>query len=124
MHIYYYYRRKLSSGKFEIDKSCVYYYDASMNIVYVIENIDDGMSYVGITYCLDSRWKAHIIESRKEKKTPIGLAIAKKGPENFRMRELATTEGRREAIGYERLFTHLLESNDPRFGYNTPKIYK
>lgn len=99
-----------------------------MNIVYAIECLIDGKSYVGVSYSLDSRWKAHVLSSRpsnrKNKWTPLDIAIATHGPSAFTQRVLTTCESRREAHLYERLFTHLLESNDPLYGYNDPRLYR
>jgi hypothetical protein len=69
-----------------------------LETIYAIENKLDGRAYVGRTkYFLKSRWDAH--------------------------RKLALVPTRDAGLT-ERLFTHLLESNDPQFGYNSPNIYR
>jgi GIY-YIG catalytic domain len=89
--------------------------------IYAIESLTDGRSYVGTTGYVDSRRKTHL--SWTSNKTAIGRAIREQGADTFTFRVLAECKGKREAELYERLFIHLLESNDPQFGYNSPRIY-
>ena len=45
------------------------------------------------------------------------------GKDSFTIRELVQCD-QRDAGGYERLYTHLFESNVPQFGYNNPDIFR
>jgi len=85
--------------------------------VYAIENTSNGMSYVGKTKNLMQRWTSHLYTGI------IGEVIAKEGLHNFTFRVLDVVDSHEEAIGKERLYTHLLESNIPEFGYNHPDLY-
>jgi len=90
------------------------------NYIYAIENTLDGKTYVGRTGYPESRWKAH---QWMRGKSPIHVAIKKHGIEHFSFRVLDKCHGSLEAGLRERFWTHLLEANDPRFGYNNPRIY-
>jgi len=83
--------------------------------IYVLENVALSMSYVGRTKHLHTR--------RWTGKTKIGQAIARHGLASFNLRILDIAHGQREAIIKERLYVHLFESNDPRFGYNNPNQF-
>lgn len=55
--------------------------------VYVAENLINGKKYVGYTHDLENRWLEHIYCSRKERasRSHFHSAIAKYGPENFKV---------------------------------------
>jgi len=90
--------------------------------IYVIENILNGKVYVGRTqYDMRLRWNAHVqLPSRK---TALGRDVIELGAASFTIRLIDTANGALEAAKKERLYTHLLESNVPQFGYNSPRIY-
>ena len=88
--------------------------------IYVIENMVSRRVYVGRTkYDARMRFDAHYINQKSQ----LGRDMRTLGKTNFRMRVLAEVPVR-DAGGMERLFTHLLESNVPEFGYNNPSIYR
>jgi hypothetical protein len=91
-------------------------------IIYVIENKINGKSYVGRTPWPHIRHAAHFTSCNL--KSPLGKDIRRFGRQAFTSRALDEAEGQREAALKERLFVHLLEANDPLYGYNSPKIYK
>jgi hypothetical protein len=89
------------------------------HVVYCIENQLDGKTYVGRTKgTLNTRWQSH-----RHAKSTLGRAIRSNGLSAFTVRVLATCHWN-EATALERLFTHLLESNVPQFGYNSPNTYR
>ena len=87
--------------------------------IYAIENRISGRVYVGRTYYAGKdRFKAHYLNP----KTELGREMRALGKHNFKIKVLAEVP-KRDAGGMERLFIHLLEANDPQFGYNSPKVY-
>jgi len=91
--------------------------------IYCIENILNGKVYVGRTqYDIRLRWNAHV--QSPSRKTALGRDVLEFGAAIFTIRLLDTAANSLEAAKRERLYTHLLESNDPQFGYNSPKIYR
>lgn len=90
--------------------------------IYAIEHILTGKVYVGRSGYIESRRKAHF--QQPNRKTTIGREMIRLGPDQFIFRELDTAANRKEAGLRERFWTHLIESNDPRFGYNNPNIYR
>ena len=90
--------------------------------IYCIENVTNGKVYVGKTDSYPTRRVCHL--GSPSAKTVIGRAMIEHGASAFRMRVLeTTTSNKRDAAMLERIWIHLLEANDPRFGYNSPRIY-
>ena len=89
--------------------------------IYAIEHISTGKVYVGRSGYVHSRRNSHL--NQPAQNTVIGREIKRLGKDQFSFRILDTAATILEAGKRERFWVHLLESNDPRFGYNNPHIY-
>jgi excinuclease UvrABC nuclease subunit len=87
--------------------------------IYLITNTRNGKVYVGRASCLKARIATHF---SGQGNGVIGREIRMLGPSAFTWRVLDTANSVIEAAGLERLWIHLLEANDPKFGYNSPRI--
>lgn len=91
-----------------------------MHTIYALTNLLNGKSYVGRTGYIDCRIQAHLSGRGK---SLLSKAVREYGAHNFQWRVLDQCESNVEAWKRERLYTHLLESNTPEFGYNSPRLF-
>lgn len=94
----------------------------NIHTIYAIEHILTSKVYVGRSSYVAARRKAHF--QSPSKKVLIGREMIRLGADQFTFYVLDIAKTSREAGLRERFWTHLLESNDPRFGYNSPNMYK
>ena len=88
--------------------------------VYLIENLVNGMRYVGkTTQTARQRWREHRTEARiGRKNTPLLQAIREHGYSNFRVTILATRDSQDKLAACERRWIAEYETDDPAKGYN------
>jgi group I intron endonuclease len=88
--------------------------------VYLIENLVNGMRYVGkTTQSTRERWREHRTEAKiGRKNTPLLCAIREHGPENFKVTVLATRDSQDKLASCERRWIAEYETKDPAKGYN------
>lgn len=91
-------------------------------IIYSLENTCNGMVYVGRTRHMTIRMQQHAGVNSPTR--GISDAIGRYGIDSFMVKELDGCEDYRESFLLERFWIHLLEANDPRFGYNSSTLYR
>lgn len=89
-------------------------------LIYLITNLINGKIYVGKTKLkLSRRWRTHIWQAlRGEFKGYLQYAIAKYGPENFKIEEIDKAFNTEELSSLEVYHTLRLNSLEPEIGYN------
>lgn len=79
-----------------------------MAFVYSITHLATGREYIGVTSrTLERRWREHVSKSGQPKKTHVGRALRKYGPDAFAMREEAVLPTFDEAKIAERILVAL-----------------
>jgi hypothetical protein len=91
-----------------------------MHMIYVIEHVESGRTYVGRTGFGSGRVRRHF--ANPSKLTAIGRAVLAHGRNAFHTTFVDSAHTKQEAILRERFHIHLRESNDPRFGFNSPRL--
>lgn len=89
-------------------------------LVYLITNLINGKHYVGKTVqLLKKRWAGHLSDVRRGSQTHLHSAIRKYGREAFSIIPLVTILASDPQLKeLEKFWIHLLNVNDPRYGYN------
>lgn len=87
--------------------------------IYLIQNMVDGKSYIGITQrCVRLRWRLHIADSKRFD-YPISRAIREFGQDQFHVSILCDADVTREELkNRERAYIALFGTMNPEFGYN------
>jgi hypothetical protein len=89
--------------------------------IYAVIHIPTGKAYVGKTKHLEDRRRAHL--DNPTYKYRLGGEIRRLGAHMFNFHVLAHSDILEEASQLERFWIHLLEANDPQYGYNSPRFY-
>src|ERR1700747_3644112 len=89
--------------------------------IYVVECETTGKVYVGCTVDFDRRIYGHFRNPQED--MAIGREIRRLGWNCWSERVVEGAKTKKEGRLRERFWVHLLEANEPQFGYNSPTIY-
>lgn len=75
-------------------------------------------SYVGYTNNLITRWRTHLYDAKRGSRCYFHRAIKKDSPDAFSLEILRKVPTEREAKELEKLWIRVLNTDNPKFGYN------